>query len=87
MNTVQTRNQTRRQNEKMNNQSRYKDVTNSSEDEDEESDDEPPRREQKRKIIKNKTISVPTPGRKRGRPRKSTLKTMDDNKTKPQKKK
>ena len=58
MNTVRTLNQARKQNEKMDNQPRYEDITDLNEEKDEESDDEHPKREQKRKIISNKTILV-----------------------------
>ena len=47
MNTVQTRNQARKQTEKMNNQPSYKDVTDSNEEKGEETDDESSKREKK----------------------------------------
>ena len=86
-NTVRTCNQAKKQNKKINNQPRYRDLTDSNGEKDEKSGDERSKREQKRMIIENITISVPVPERKRGRPRKSTLKTLDKNENKPQKKK
>ena len=67
-------------------QPRYKDFSDSNEEKDDESDNEPPEKKEKRKIIKNKTISIPISGRKRSRPRKVTPKILIKNKNKPQKK-
>ena len=76
INAILTRNQARKQNVKIYKQPRYKDFSDSNEEKVEESDNEPPERKEKRKITKNKTISVPISGSKRVRPRKVTPKIL-----------